>query len=190
MSQITSYAIMRICENQCSYKTTGPEFTTDVERTASFPDYNLAKEALNAFTAGHVYADEQSDYSIVPSPLQDKVSLLKALPPPDFFEVGEPTSARHIIEILSAEHFSLGFTPVDNITGAGQMTSNLGTDLHDDRAVGRLAKFSFPGWMEISEIELLRESAIRHKQWKNCRVVNRGNGFAKWFIVVLSAELK
>ena len=186
------FAIINVAANPPVYLDTNNKFTEKLDEARLFDSLKDGRAALPVMhEALQIWGDEQKNFAVVPTVRHDVQPIqLKALPPPDFYEVGDATLASTIIDLLSRETVACSFLPVDNITGAGQMMSGLGTDMHDDRAVGRVAKFSFPGWMEVSEIELLRESATRFKQWKNCRVVNRGNGFAKWFIVILSAELK
>lgn len=187
------FAIVSVTGGKVKYINFHDLYTTDVEEAKQFSSLVEGRIFLaEFFRRKEIFAEEQESYSVIPIieyVVKPHQLELPSLPPPDFYEVGEPTSAEFIISILSGDEFALGFTPVDNITGAGQMQAGIGTDAHDDRAVARMAKFSFPGWMEKDEIIKLHESATRHKKWKNCRIVNRGNGFAKWFIVVLSSEL-
>lgn len=185
------FAIINVAANPPVYLG-ADKFTDKLDEARLFSSLKEGREALPVMHEKfQIWGDEQNNFAVVPTVQHEvKPTMLRALPPPDFFEIGDATTAATIIDILTGDHFAISFTPVDNITGAGEMMSGLGTDIHDDRAIGRVAKFSFPGWMEVSEVELLRESATRHNLWKNCRVVNRGNGFAKWFIVILSAELK
>ena len=188
------FAIMNVCGSRIIYIGENGAMTTEMDRAAKYVDFEEARTALEQYMRSNMISlAERDTFSIIPvlmTPDTKTIPELRSLPPPDFYEVGEATSAAFIIDILSSNDFALGFTPVDNITGAGQMTSGIGTDHHTDRAVARMSKFSFPGWMEISEVAKLQESATRHGQWRNCRITNRGNGFAKWFIVTLSSELR
>jgi hypothetical protein len=167
--------------------------TTDASEAKQFSSMAEAKTFMvEWFNRKSVFRDEQDTYSVVPLVGHEVKPHpeLPSLPPPDFYEVGTPTTAEYIISVLSNDNFAASFIPVDNINGSSQMQAGVSTDPHDDRAVARSAKFSFPGWMEQDEIVKLRESATRHGQWKNLRIVNRGNGFAKWFIVILSQDLR
>ena len=186
------FAIINVAANPPVYLDGHNKFTEKLDEARLFSSLKEGRAALPVMhEALQIWGDEQNNFAVVPTVRHEvKAPELKSLPHPDFYEVGDATVASTIVDMLCHENVARYFMPVDNITGAGQVMSGLGTDMHDDRAVGRMAKFSFPGWMEISEVELLRESATRHNQWKNCRVVHRGNGFAKWFIVILSAELK
>lgn len=188
------FAIMKVYGIHITYMRPDGTLSADVNEASIFPSLSEGKQVLNEYLNKlKIERGERDTYSVIPlvsHEVKPRQLELPSLPPPDFYEVGDPTTAEHIIEILGGDLFALSFTPVDNISGAGQMQSGLGLDPHDDRAVARSAKFSFPGWMEQAEIVKLHESATRHGKWKNCRVINRGNGFAKWFIVVLSSELR
>lgn len=166
------------------------KFTFGTSNIKSFESENEARTWLDMWVnkQGFGTYDYYKVIPLISGRIVDPEPTLPSLPPPDFYEVGNPTTASHIIEILGGDLFALSFTPVDNISGAGQMTADLMLDPHDDRVTGRSFKFSFPGWMEQPEIVKLHESATRDQKWKNCRVVHRGNGFAKWFIVILTEE--
>lgn len=187
------FAIIRVLTTGVLYLGGDDNWHDSESMAVRFHSLSDGKDELaKIFSRESVEERDRNYYAVIPliKSQGNPVTELKSLPPPDFYEVGDPTKAEFIIEILSNDRFGLSFTPVDNITGAGQMQAGVSTDPHDDRAVARSAKFSFPGWMEQNEIVKLRESATRHGQWKNLRIVNRGNGFSKWFIVVLSQDLR
>lgn len=188
------FVIMNVCGSRILFLREDGTLSDDREKEAKhFTSFTRAREHLASHTqANQIFGKELDNYSVIPvveHVVAPKVEL-PSLPPPDFYEVGDPVTAEFIISIISNQRFGLSFIPVDNITGAGQMQAGVSTDPHDDRAVARAAKFSFPGWMEQDEIVKLKESATRHGQWKNLRIINRGNGFSKWFIVVLSQDLR
>lgn len=188
------FAIMTVCGARISFLKEDGTLAATSDKGKTFTSFTEAREHMTRHLIDRtIYGAEADTYSVIPlvdHVVAPKEPELPSLPPPDFYEVGEPTSALSIITALSDHNFNEAFTPVDNITGAGQMQAGVSTDPHDDRAVARSAKFSFPGWMEQDEIVKLRESAIRPDLWKNLRIVNRGNGFSKWFIVILSQDLK
>lgn len=188
------FAIMTVCGSRISFIKEDGTLTDTSDLAKTFTSFTEARECMGQYLLDRkIYGADHDTYSVIPlvSPVvAPKEPELPSLPSPDFYEVGDPISAAFIVDRLSISHFGRAFTPVDNITGAWQMQAGVSTDPHDDRAVARSAKFSFPGWMEQDEIAKLREAATRHNQWKNLRIVNRGNGFSKWFIIILSQDLK
>lgn len=184
MSQ--AYVIMNVTVNPSEYLTNDNIFVTDVTKAKQFTTLQAGRNGKSKMHEElKIWGDEQANYAVIPYTGAQKKPVVKSLPHPDFFEVMNPHSAEGILNILSDPHFEMCFTAVNVMTGSGQMKFDLYYDAETERPLGRAYEFSFPGYLTVDEVDLLKEMASEH--WTACAVYAKGK---TWFVVKLMAAIK
>lgn len=107
------------------------------------------------------------------------------LPHPDRFEEYESWVANRVLDVFNNPAWTTFFVPVSQITGAEQMLSELVIDDQSAKIVGRKYHFTFEGTMDQEEIDTLERYFHGNGLWARAKVVLRGSGCARWFIVTL-----
>ncbi|ABY63138.1 hypothetical protein ST201phi2-1p312 [Pseudomonas phage 201phi2-1] len=107
-------------------------------------------------------------------------------PPPDFFEsVPDSMTVNQLIDLLRLEDLTEYFTPVDNITGARQMTGSAIADELTGNIVGRRYQFSFAKCLTDSAANDLAEILQADATWTGYRYIRKRAGFTSYAVLTL-----
>lgn len=186
MSQ--EYVIINVAANPPLYLSPFNTFVPEIDAAKTFPSLQKARTAKTVMHEDlKIWGDEQDNYTPVPLPTKPVAPVVVALPPVDFYEVQRKLTADTIHSRLSEQDFDMLFTPVNEITGSGQMCVGLYSDHHHGGPVGRQFRFSFAGHIDDDEVAKLVEM-VKAGGWTSAAITRRGNGCAAWTILSMRSD--
>ncbi len=159
----------------------GTKFTTDVQEAKTFETEEAAR----------VYASQLKTPTIV----QILVGVTRQpeihIPHPDFYEAGnEYMELADLIKQISSEDLVQYFTPVQKITGGGQMTGSSIICPIRGNVLGREFVFSFSRLLKDNDMESLRNALSLNKDYAAAGYQIHRLGFTAYATLILRTERK
>jgi len=170
-----AWGIVRFMGSLAMLSKDSSTFTDDIYKARQFTS---REDAM--LVAAAIKTPTQVQEMDFPEPIKSN------FPPPDYFEsVPDEMSVNQLIDLLRLEDLTEYFTPVDNITGARQMTSSAITDELTGYMTGRKYQFSFAKCLTDSAAIELGEILQADSTWTSYRYVRKRAGFTGYAVLTL-----
>lgn len=93
-----------------------------------------------------------------------------------------------LIGMIRSDNLTEHFTPVDNITGAKQMTGGAITCPYTGRMIGRMFRFSFDRCLDDYDASALHDHASKLGVWESINYRRIRLGFTSYAVLTLLSK--